>query len=250
MSHRADLLSLYSYASKEECVEDGGEVTMNMYIEGTDEQNDIEDLAAKCCSKSLSGSSSTSSISMGEDGVELPEGSYDGICGVPDDDGTMAGESYCTYSPDKTCYETGWPACCEDDDTCPEERPECEIEYDKCADFDTLKEAEEACTEEHECGELSDYNFGPDCVANKYEHCTEIFFCPDCEEEIRAMFDCEHGEKCGEGLGECDAEEVDTEGYWNQPGLYSGNNKKNGATANSTAVLSTIFLSFAVWVSI
>ena len=68
--HRADLcVSPILYTFEEECVEDGGEVTMNMYIEGTDEQNDIEDLAAKCCSKSLSGSSETSSISMGEDGV-------------------------------------------------------------------------------------------------------------------------------------------------------------------------------------
>ena len=44
-------LQSYMYASEEECVEDGGEVTMNMYIEGTDEQNDIEDLAKKCCRK-------------------------------------------------------------------------------------------------------------------------------------------------------------------------------------------------------
>ena len=63
------------------------------------------------------------------------------------------------------------------------------------------------------------------------------------------MFDCEHGEKCGEGLGECDAEEVDTEGYWNQPGIWAGNNKKNGASTISTA-LSTVLLTFAVWVSI
>ena len=82
------------------------------------------------------------------------------------------------------------------------------------------------------------------------EHCTEIFFCPDCEEQIRAMFDCEHGEKCGEGLGVCDAEEVDTEGYWSQPSWYS-NNKKNGATSTSSmAALSTGFLTLAVWVSI
>ena len=40
----------------------------------------------------------------------------------------MTGESYCTWSPDKECYETGWPACCEDADTCPEEQPECEID--------------------------------------------------------------------------------------------------------------------------
>ena len=101
------------------------------------------------------------------------------------------GTSYCTYSPDKTCYATGWPACCEDGETCPEERPECDVEYDACADFDTLKAAEEACNEKHECGELEDVNFGPDCGGNKDEHCTEIKACPECEEEIRAMFDCE-----------------------------------------------------------
>ena len=103
----------------------------------------------------------------------------------------MMGKSYCTYSPDKTCYATGWPACCEDEDTCPEERPECDVEYDQCADFDTLEAAEKACTEEHECGELEDVNFGPDCAGNKEEHCAEIKACSECEEEIRAMFDCE-----------------------------------------------------------
>ena len=42
----------------------------------------------------------------------------------------MPGSSYCTYSPDKTCYVTGWPACCEDKETCPEEQPPCEIDGD------------------------------------------------------------------------------------------------------------------------
>ena len=39
-----------------------------------------------------------------------------------------------------------------------------------------------------------------------------------------------------EGLGVC---EVETSGYWNQPGIWAGNNKKNGATStNSMAALS------------
>jgi hypothetical protein len=38
------------------------------------------------------------------------------------------GSSYCTYSPDTTCYESGWPSCCEDASTCPEEKPACEID--------------------------------------------------------------------------------------------------------------------------
>merc|ERR1712127_188269 len=90
------------------------------------------------------------------------------------------------------------------EDTCPEERPPCDVEYDKCADYDTLSAAEEACRVTHECGELEDVNFGPDCAGNKEEHCTEIKACSECEEEIREMFDCEHGEKCGEGLGTCE----------------------------------------------
>jgi len=45
-------------------------------------------------------------------------------------DHNMTGESYCTWSPDKECYETGWPACCEDKETCPEEQPKCEIDGD------------------------------------------------------------------------------------------------------------------------
>ena len=39
----------------------------------------------------------------------------------------LLGESYCTYSPDKSCYITGWPACCLVEGTCPEEQPPCEI---------------------------------------------------------------------------------------------------------------------------
>ena len=40
----------------------------------------------------------------------------------------MLGKSYCTWGPNYTCYETGWPSCCSDDAVeCPEERPECEI---------------------------------------------------------------------------------------------------------------------------
>ena len=41
----------------------------------------------------------------------------------------LLGESFCTYSPDKTCYATGWPACCDDKKgkDCPKEQPPCEI---------------------------------------------------------------------------------------------------------------------------
>ncbi|KAL9187696.1 hypothetical protein ACHAXT_006074 [Thalassiosira profunda] len=50
---------------------------------------------------------------------------------MPDEDKSMPsmpGESYCTWGPNYTCYETGWPSCCSDDAVeCPEERPECEI---------------------------------------------------------------------------------------------------------------------------
>ena len=40
----------------------------------------------------------------------------------------MVGTSYCTFSPDYDCYESGWPACCGDDAVeCPAEQPECEM---------------------------------------------------------------------------------------------------------------------------
>ena len=68
---------------EEECVEDGGIVSMSLYKDGTDEQNDIEDLALKCCS-GLSESSCMSAISMDENGNEMPPaGSCEGICGPP-----------------------------------------------------------------------------------------------------------------------------------------------------------------------
>ncbi len=38
------------------------------------------------------------------------------------------GSSYCTYSPDTTCYESGWPTCCGVDSgaSCPDEQPPCD----------------------------------------------------------------------------------------------------------------------------
>jgi hypothetical protein len=42
----------------------------------------------------------------------------------------MTGTSYCTYSPDVACYESGWPSCCGEDgaEACPEDQPPCEID--------------------------------------------------------------------------------------------------------------------------
>ena len=39
----------------------------------------------------------------------------------------VPGGSYCTYSPNMTCYESGWPSCCAEEASCPEEKPACEI---------------------------------------------------------------------------------------------------------------------------
>ena len=52
---------------------------------------------------------------------------YDPFLGLTHRDRKLLGESYCTYSPDKSCYITGWPACCLVEGTCPEEQPPCEI---------------------------------------------------------------------------------------------------------------------------
>ena len=52
------------------------------------------------------------------------------------------GSSYCTFSPDETCYLSGLPACCGDDDTdCPAERPACELTPTPCQSI-----AEVVCT--------------------------------------------------------------------------------------------------------
>merc|ERR1712224_331912 len=45
----------------------------------------------------------------------------------------MSGASYCTYSPDYSCYLTGWPSCCDSNGgkACPQTPPEkCEIDVD------------------------------------------------------------------------------------------------------------------------
>jgi hypothetical protein len=40
----------------------------------------------------------------------------------------ITGTSYCTYGPDMTCYESGWPSCCiVQGETCPDEQPGCTI---------------------------------------------------------------------------------------------------------------------------
>lgn len=40
----------------------------------------------------------------------------------------LPGASYCTWSPDDTCYPGGWPACCLDNPaTCPAGQPACEV---------------------------------------------------------------------------------------------------------------------------
>jgi len=76
-----------------------------------------------------------------------------------------------------------------------------------CADFDQLLGIENTCTTtSNGCTDCHDQNFGSDCQGNRQEHCAEIKCCPQCENEIRAMFVCEHGIKCGEDLGSCATE--------------------------------------------
>jgi len=41
--------------------------------------------------------------------------------------GDVVGASYCTYSPDFSCFADGWPSCCDDEFVeCPSERPLCD----------------------------------------------------------------------------------------------------------------------------
>jgi hypothetical protein len=60
---------------------------------------------------------------------------------------SVPGSSYCTYSPDMTCYESGWPSCCMEDggETCAEEQPPCEI--------DGPTTATDICLTEEDCEE-------------------------------------------------------------------------------------------------
>ena len=58
--------------------------------------------------------------------TEKSDETYDPFLGLTNRR-NLLGESYCTYSPDKSCYITGWPACCLVEGTCPEEQPPCEI---------------------------------------------------------------------------------------------------------------------------
>ena len=39
------------------------------------------------------------------------------------------GQDFCTWAPDDTCFESGWPQCCDEDEDqpCPEAQPRCDI---------------------------------------------------------------------------------------------------------------------------
>ena len=45
---------------------------------------------------------------------------------------TVVGSSYCTHSPNYTCYAAGWPACCTEEswDNCPPVQPFCDVAAD------------------------------------------------------------------------------------------------------------------------
>ena len=76
--------------------------------------------------------------------------------------------------------------------------------HGECAEMEQMHAAENACVEANGCTGCQDVDFGDDCAANQQEHCAEIKCCPACEEEIRAMFGCEHGAECGDDLGTCE----------------------------------------------
>merc|ERR1719254_304519 len=44
---------------------------------------------------------------------------------------------YCAWSPDTSCYSSGWPECCAADEgrDCPDEQPGCNIGVDDCAEM-------------------------------------------------------------------------------------------------------------------
>ena len=67
----------------------------------------------------------------------------------------------------------------------------------QCTDTGAIA-AEAACKASNNCHSCSDFNFGDDCTSNAREHCAEIECCPECEDEVRAMWACEHGDVCSE----------------------------------------------------
>jgi hypothetical protein len=69
-----------------------------------------------------------------------------------------------------------------------------------CEGFNMAAAAETTCKDATSCSACHDFNFGDDCASNSREHCAEIDCCAVCETEIRAMWVCEHGSVCGEGL--------------------------------------------------
>ena len=76
---------------------------------------------SNACGAWSMGVSVSSMGECGEDGgVEFVETSSTSV--------PLLGSSYCTYSPNTTCYPSGWPSCCGVDSgaSCPEEQPPCD----------------------------------------------------------------------------------------------------------------------------
>jgi len=65
--------------------------------------------------------------------TEAPQAATDAPVAATGAPTPLLGSSYCTYAPDETCYEGGWPKCCgkKDGKDCPEEQPPCEIETEE-----------------------------------------------------------------------------------------------------------------------
>ena len=68
----------YGQCVADNCLPDGSAVTMNMYVDGTDEQRPMSDLEDQCCSGTVSQLSCISGISSDSD---VPYGSCSGVCG-------------------------------------------------------------------------------------------------------------------------------------------------------------------------
>jgi len=56
---------------------------------------------------------------------------------VMEEDRPLMGSNYCTWSPNTSCFENGWPSCCGNETvSCPESQPECEVNGGAAAAFD------------------------------------------------------------------------------------------------------------------
>ncbi|KAL7525036.1 hypothetical protein ACHAWF_001181 [Thalassiosira exigua] len=98
------------------------------------------------------------------------------------DDRALVGGDYCTWSPNTTCYLTGWPACCalpDHSSVCPEDPPPCGIAA-PVANLTNVSLTEfDGATVDILGSDYCTYSPDTDCYTSGWPDCCQKSDCPE-----------------------------------------------------------------------